>query len=67
MLGKFGITVFGVALLAASGTAFAFGKSVSKEKLQDRTAFALGLVLFIITLILNILALRTVRNYREYY
>jgi len=30
-------------------------------------AFALGLVLFIITLILNIIALRTVRKYREKY
>ncbi|SDQ57038.1 hypothetical protein SAMN05216569_1630 [Pseudoxanthomonas sp. CF125] len=43
MFGKFGITVIGMALLAVSGTALAFGKPVSKEKLQDRTAFALGL------------------------
>ena len=43
MFGRFGITVIGMALLAVSGTAFAFGKPVSKEKLQDRTAFALGL------------------------
>jgi phosphate transport system permease protein len=30
-------------------------------------AFALGLVLFIVTLILNIVALRVVRRYREQY
>jgi phosphate transport system permease protein len=30
-------------------------------------AFALGLVLFVITLILNIIALRIVRKYREKY
>jgi phosphate transport system permease protein len=30
-------------------------------------AFALGLTLFVLTLILNILALRIVRKYREQY
>jgi phosphate transport system permease protein len=30
-------------------------------------AFALGLLLFIVTLILNIIALRVVRKYREQY
>ena len=30
-------------------------------------AFALGLVLFLVTLILNVIALRTVRKYREQY
>ena len=30
-------------------------------------AFALGLVLFLVTLVLNIIALRVVRKYREQY
>jgi phosphate transport system permease protein len=31
------------------------------------SAFALGLVLFLITLVLNVIALRVVRKYRELY
>jgi phosphate transport system permease protein len=31
------------------------------------SAFALGLMLFVVTLLLNVLALRIVRKYREMY
>ena len=37
------------------------------DSAKTLAAFALGLVLFIITLILNIIALRVVRKYREAY
>jgi phosphate transport system permease protein len=37
------------------------------ESAQTLVAFALGLVLFIVTLILNVIALIVVRKYREQY
>jgi phosphate transport system permease protein len=37
------------------------------DSAKTLSAFALGLALFIITLILNIIALRTVRKYKEQY
>ncbi len=37
------------------------------DSAKTLAAFALGLVLFTITLILNIVALRVVRKYREQY
>jgi phosphate transport system permease protein len=37
------------------------------DSAKTLSAFALGLVLFIITLLLNIYALSVVRNYREAY
>lgn len=43
MSSKLSVAAMGVAFLALSGNAFALGKPVSIEKLQDRTAFALGL------------------------
>ena len=43
MLNKLCIAVAGMTLLTVSGSASALGKPVAMEKLQDRTAFALGL------------------------
>jgi phosphate transport system permease protein len=37
------------------------------DSVKTLAAFALGLALFVVTLILNIIALRTVRKYREQY
>ena len=37
------------------------------DSAKTLAAFALGLVLFVITLILNIIALKVVRKYREQY
>ena len=37
------MTMVGAGLLCASASAFAFGKTVAVDKLQDKTAFALGL------------------------
>jgi len=37
------------------------------ESAKTLAAFALGLTLFCITLVLNVIALRTVRKYREIY
>ena len=37
------------------------------DSVKTLAAFALGLSLFVVTLILNIIALRTVRKYREQY
>lgn len=37
------------------------------DSAKTLAAFALGLMLFIVTLILNIVALRVVRKYREQY
>jgi ABC-type phosphate transport system, permease component len=37
------------------------------DSAKTLAAFALGLVLFVITLLLNVIALRVVRKYREQY
>ena len=40
---------------------------VEFDNAKTLAAFALGLVLFVVTLILNIIALRIVRKYQEQY
>jgi phosphate transport system permease protein len=37
------------------------------DSAKTLSAFALGLVLFVVTLVLNVIALKVVRKYREQY
>ena len=50
------------AFIAATGTG-----DVPTGSIEYKTIFAVGLTLFVMTLVMNIVAIRLVRKYREVY